>query len=389
MSEVIPFRRGAIKPQELVLRFMDSIGHKSDAESYLRIFTAQKPESFAIIVIDEEVLAEDLDAVIFDLRYLAKLSLFPVVLIQASDNMLHRMEVESYFQKAKLAVSFLPDNLNLLEKMEFIQSRIKKNTLALLTVDTEANIFTEVATLAKTIKTKKVIFLKRAGGIQNIKTQTQISLINLRFDKDTLIGSNTLSQEDERLIQLSDELIHLCTHKIFVTFVSPINLLRELFTVKGSGTLIQQGSQIKSYSSWDEVNKDGLRILLQTSFEKKIKDNFMNRVVDRFYIEENFQGAALINKVKDLNYLSQFAVGTEARGLGIGRDLWAAVTENHKNIFWRSDPNRFITSWYVKQCDGMHKTPKWTVFWKGIEPKNITAAIEYALAQDEDFETNG
>jgi acetylglutamate synthase len=86
-----------------------------------------------------------------------------------------------------------------------------------------------------------------------------------------------------------------------------------------------------------------------------------------------------------MSYLSKFAVGTEARGLGIGRDLWSAVTSNHKKIFWRSDPDKFITNWYVKQCDGMHKTPRWTVFWKGIETSQITTAIEYAITQDEDF----
>lgn len=384
MTEIIPFRRG-LKPQELVLRFMDSVGHKRDAETYLKIFTSQKPEGFAIIVLDEEALSEDLDAIIFDLRYLVKLSLFPVVLIHASDESLQRLEVESYFQKAKLAVSFLSNELNPLEKLEFIQSRIKKNTLALIPVDSDENIFSEVGKLANTLKTKKIIFLKRMGGIQNQKTQTQISLINLRFEKDTLLNEGALSQEDERFLALSDELIRSMTHKIFISCVSPINLLRELFTVKGAGTLVQMGSQIHTYTGWDQLNRDGLKILLQTSFEKKVKDDFFKRQVDTFYIEENYQGAALVSGYKDMSYLSKFAVGTEARGLGIGRDLWSVVTRNHKKFFWRSDPEKFITSWYVKQCDGMHKTPRWTIFWKGIDPSQITDAIQFALNQEEDF----
>lgn len=385
MTEVIPFRKG-LKPQELVLRFMDSVGHRRDAETYLKIFTSQKPENFAIIVLDEEALTEDLDAIIFDLRYLVKLSLFPVVLIQASDEALRKLEVESYFQKAKLSASFLSNELNPLEKLEFIQSRIKKSMLALIPIGADENVFTEVGKLAGSLKTRKVIFLKRMGGLQNLKTQSPINLVNLRFEKDALIGTGILSQDDERFLQLSEELIKLCTHKIYISSVSPINLLRELFTVKGAGTLIQMGSQIRSYGGWDELNKEGLKILLQASFEKKAKDVLFKRQIDHFYVEENYQGAALITEVGDMSYLSKFAVGTEARGFGIGRDLWAAVTGNHKKIFWRSDPEKFITSWYVKQCDGMHKTPRWTVFWKGIDTSRITKAIEYALAQEEDFE---
>jgi len=96
-------------------------------------------------------------------------------------------------------------------------------------------------------------------------------------------------------------------------------------------------------------------------------------------------GAALLKKYNDMAYLTKFAVGTEARGLGIGRDLWHEITKNHKKIFWRSDPNKFISHWYVKQCDGMHRTKDWTVFWKGIGESEITDAIDFALKQKIDF----
>jgi acetylglutamate synthase len=94
----------------------------------------------------------------------------------------------------------------------------------------------------------------------------------------------------------------------------------------------------------------------------------------------------LLKNHQDMTYLSKFAVGTEARGLGIGRDLWTEILKNNSCIFWRSDPEKFITHWYVKQCDGMHKTKNWVVFWKGVGSSQITDAIEYALAQKIDFE---
>ena len=120
MSEVIPFRRG-LKPQELSLSFIDSVGHKKDAADYLSIFQAQKPESFAFIVLDEESLKGDLDSVIFDLRYLVKMSLFPVVLVHASEDTLDEVNVEHHFERARMIVNFLADDLNPLEKIEFIK----------------------------------------------------------------------------------------------------------------------------------------------------------------------------------------------------------------------------------------------------------------------------
>ena len=160
---------------------------------------------------------------------------------------------------------------------------------------------------------------------------------------------------------------------------------RQLFTVKGAGTLIQMGSNIIEKTDWNDIDPRSLKRLLEMAFHKKIKDDLFKQKIDYFYLEENYMGAALLKKVDGLAYLCKFAVGTEARGLGIGRDLWNETCKHHKKIFWRSDPDKFITNWYVKQCDGMHKTKDWTIFWKGIDQSEITQAIEYAIAQKVDF----
>ncbi len=384
MSEILPFKRPT-KPQDLVLRFLNSVGHKRDADFYLDLFTSTKPESFAIIVVDEEVLRDDIDAMLFEIRYLMRLSLFPIVLMRSTNDYLEKLDIENYFKRAKIALNFLSDQYNNIEKLEFIKERIKKKTLPLMLLDPDLDLASELVKLANVLRTGKIIFLKRQGGIVSQKDQNVISIVNLRFELPKLLEEHAITDADAEFLHQCNDIIRKCDHKIYISIVSPNNLLRELFTVKGAGTFVQYGSKINAFEGWGTVDPRSLKRLLEVSFEKPIREDFFKEPIDYCYIEENYMGAALLKKHGPLTYLSKFAVGTEARGLGIGRDLWNELIQNHKKIFWRSDPEKFITHWYVKQCDGMHKTDKWTIFWKGLDVSEITDAAAFALAQKTDF----
>lgn len=384
MSEIIPFRRPT-RQQDLVLRFLTSVGHKRDAEFYLNLFTAIRPESFAIIVLDADVLQDEMDSVLFEVRYLMRLNLYPVVLFRTTSQRLKDLDIESYFKKAKIVFHILSEEYTDAEKLEFIRERIKKKMLPLLHLEPVRDVVSEVSRLAKILRTAKIIFLKKSGGIVRQDDQSPISIINLRFDRDKILKEGVLGPGDVQLLNMCDRLIRGCDHKIYVSIVSPNDLLRELFTVKGAGTLVQMGSKINRYADWDSIDPRSLKRLMEMSFERKFRDEFFKEKFDNFYIEENYMGAALLKKYKDMFYLSKFAVGTEARGLGIGRDIWNEIVRNHKKIFWRSDPKKFITHWYIKQCDGMHRDSRWTIFWKGISPRDIQHAIAYARKQRVDY----
>ena len=53
---------------------------------------------------------------------------------------------------------------------------------------------------------------------------------------------------------------------MFVTITSPHSLIKELFTVKGSGTFIKLGSEIEEHHSWKGINRDRMRTLIEASF---------------------------------------------------------------------------------------------------------------------------
>ncbi|MBK7534058.1 MAG: hypothetical protein IPI49_01555 [Myxococcales bacterium] len=72
-------------PQELVLRFLASVGRPAEAQQYLELFrntrsgTSAAPSAFAVIHVSDPVLDHALDALAVDLRFLAELDLLPVL----------------------------------------------------------------------------------------------------------------------------------------------------------------------------------------------------------------------------------------------------------------------------------------------------------------------
>src|SRR5213592_1834384 len=82
---IMESKNGPLAPPEsaettdAILRFMESIGHRSEAEFYLALFRAESKESFANLVIGASVLRDGTDAVVLDLRFLRGLGLVPVV----------------------------------------------------------------------------------------------------------------------------------------------------------------------------------------------------------------------------------------------------------------------------------------------------------------------
>src|SRR5437016_6201220 len=70
-----------MQPADVVLRFLDSVGRRSEAEFYLALFRAEAKERFAAIHVDANVARYATDAVVLELGFLTALGLVPVVLL--------------------------------------------------------------------------------------------------------------------------------------------------------------------------------------------------------------------------------------------------------------------------------------------------------------------
>src|SRR6185436_8999245 len=95
------------------------------------------------------------------------------------------------------------------------------------------------------LKTRKLIFVSRRGGLRSRQSGTEIPIINLATEYDTLVAKRSLSPKRLLLLQQARRLlVERATHRMFVAVTSPLLLLRELFTIRGAGTLIKRGSPI-------------------------------------------------------------------------------------------------------------------------------------------------
>lgn len=376
-------------PADAVLRFLESVGRRSEAEFYLGLFRSEPKEQFAAISVDANVARHATEAVVLHLRFLHTLGLAPVVvlgLFAPTDAREHGARIRRRLERTGVPASILPPNDPDLSAR--ISEAARGGTIPIVPFGltegpTPDERFTRLAALLSTLRTRKLLFLHRPGGLQ--QKGALVPLVNLNTDYAALVASKELSRKERALLVQSRRLVlELIPHKLVVAITSPLNLLRELFTVKGAGTLLRAGSVVHRHDDAGTVDRERLRALLHASFGRPPAGAFFEKGFSRVYLEENYRGAAVLVDTELGAYLTKFAVDREAQGEGIARDLWDAMV-HERPIFWRARAENSVGEWYTKLCDGMAKFAEWNVYWKGIETARIPAAIEYALGQGIDI----
>lgn len=404
-------------PSDILLTLVESVGRREDAEFYLRLFRQLPKHSFAIVAPDAPALEESEGRVALDLRFLAHLGLFaPVVLglfqpgdAEAQADLLSR-ELGGMRLKSRRYVAHAP------RLIERLRVDLDENRIPIVVFSDRMpslfSRFSQVGEWARQLEVRKLVLVRGRGGIgphvsgnvelaadhQLPTTERGISLINLRRDYDALITSTALDQSERELLGgIREAMQHdeprgearplSSTDRLVTSVAAPINLLHELFTVKGAGTLIKHGSRIDSHASYATVDRERLGALLTDTFGRTLKPSFFDREPLGVYIEQSYRGAAIVGAGSGASFLTKFVVDRLAQGLGIGRDLWEAVTRDHERLYWRARPQNPITHWYQSQCHGMVRTEHWNVYWRGVSHAAIPQLIEEALALQPDFET--
>jgi hypothetical protein len=370
---------------EIIQRFLESVGQKADVDLYLKLFRAQRKESFAILVADAQIVKNALDPVHFDLRILAGLGLLPAVILglyEAKDADRQAERVHEWLVEDAVPARIVPGGADMDATIAAVRAAIGAGEIPLVSLEgareatTEAR-FRLLATLAQALETRKVVFLSRRAGLEP-STGGHLDVVNLTTDYDRLIVSGGLSRRQASLLRQVKQLLELVPHRMSATVANPLRLLRELFTVSGSGTLIRRGSRIDAHPGWDGLDQVRARGLFESAFGRPLRTGFFAEPVERIYLEETFRGIAVIRQTKVAPYLTKFAVDRQAQGEGIGTELWSVLARDYPTFFWRSRPSNPITPWYAKQCDGLARFPEWHVFWRGLPVSSIEPAIEHA-----------
>jgi hypothetical protein len=389
-----------------VLRFLESVGRRSEAEFYVRLFRQLPKESFAIIAPGAAVLRQTTGALVEQLRFLADLGLVAPIVVGLFNPGTSLASAERLARRLP-AANLDPcvhdgTEADLAERVreELCRERVPIVHLRALESATPDQRFSHLGELVQKLGTRKLVLLRRRGGLgapgegaidlgegRRIPMGSSgISLINLRTDRDALLTSKKLRREDADLLERVERLLqNPAIGNLLVSVASPFSLLKELFTVKGAGTLLKRGTPIERLSAYGELDRPRLVRLLEASFERSIVQAFFEHPPLAVYLESSYRGAAILHASSVAPFLTKFAVDPEAQGEGIGQDLWQALVHDHRSLFWRARPDNPINGWYVSLCDGMLRGPVWHVFWRGIEPKRVPDVVAEALARPSDF----
>ena len=349
--------------------FLDGIGRREEYEFYLKKFHADHAACFALLCPDLGSIEAGAEVLAFDLHFLLRLELVPSILLcgEEAAQMRAALATEPIFGFQTLEAASAAAFIGQAQAAEKVPVLVAEN------MELEEALLQLLPAVAK-----RVHFVRAAGGLKGAsgellpyihthKENPQV-LEPLEYDFPAL-GKKLL---DER-------------PGVHLSITSPINLLSEIFTVKGAGTLFRRGSEIKRFRGLVGVGMDPLIELLESSFGKRLKSrSFLGHVTDA-YLEKDYRGAVLLEEHPAGRYLSKFAVGQEARGEGIAMELWREVCRNHEALFWRSNVSNPFNPWYDKQADGHHATGKWRIFWRGVPAGSISGIIGYCCERDEDF----
>ncbi|MEW5847764.1 MAG: acetylglutamate kinase [Myxococcota bacterium] len=424
--------------QEVIVRFLRNLGSRKEVEQYLKLFSSVDARRFAVIKVGGGIIQDDLDTLVSALTFLQRVGLTPVVIHGAGPQLTRQLkeagvqteQVDGMRVTSPEALEiarkvFQRENFRLVEALEAIGTRARPitggvfeaklmdgNRLGLVgdvtQVHAEAidsairsghmpilaslgetpagqilNINADVAArgLARTLEPFKIVFLTPTGGLLD-ENQQIISAINLEEDYEPLMQEPWVQGGMRLKLGQIKELLDALPRSSSVSITSPDNLVRELFTHKGAGTLVRRGERIRRYDSLDGIDRARMAELLEQAFGRKLTtDYFEVKNFFRIYLSDSYRATAILTLEGGIPYLDKFAVTSEAQGEGIGGSLWQCIARDNTSLFWRSRLDNEVNPWYFQRSDGSYKTDRWAVFWYGLEDfADIQRCIEKAKA---------
>jgi hypothetical protein len=405
LSESIPPPPVLPSTVEAVLTFLDSVGRRSEAELYLRLFREVPRESFAIIALESASISTQGASLAEQLRFLANLGLYALIVIGTAEPAGARAAADRFMRR--LGHVRLESNvytMSTLGLVELARSDLRAGIIPILAFDDgheeATSRYESLGDLCARLESRKVVIVRQHGALgANVSRdaelaqsypllmgQNGISVINLVAELELLQNSGLLDSEDLALLEGIQRVFERSSYQALVFNVTgPFDLLRELFTVKGAGTVVRRGTSIAKAQGYEDLDQSRLTRLIESSFGRKLRPGIYSRPLLAAYIAPEYHGAALIEPSPIAAILSKFVVDPVAQGEGMGRDIWQAMIRDQPSVIWRARSKNPICSWYAWQCDGMVRRGYWTVYWRGVEPDKVPDIVDLMLARPDDL----
>ena len=412
------------KVKETIIQLLSNLANPKEFNQYMTRFVEAGQTRFAVIKVGGGVLNDDLENLCSSLAFLERIGLFPIVVHGAGP------QLNKNLQKAGIKPEFIdgqrvttPEVLNIAKKT-FIEQNLKlANSLQAMGVKTASipsgvftaeqtsqselgfvgevtdinrtpiniaikagaipilsslaetetgqvlNVNADIATnqLAIAINPYKIIFLTGTGGLLDQDGKI-ISSVNLITDYEPMMKQEWLHGGMKLKIQQVAEILSQLPSTSSVSITKPSHLAKELFTHKGSGTLIRKGESIMVHDGVDTIKTKKLKPLIEKSFGKVLdEDYFETTVIHKAYVTYCYRAAAIVILINGVPYLDKFVVAEEAKGEGLGKVLWEKLSADNPKLYWRARPSNSINGFYFKNADGCIKKDEWNIFWYGLD----------------------
>lgn len=410
--------------RQTIIRLLSSMASAKEISQYVKRFSQLDAKRFAVVKVGGAVLRDDLEALTSSLSFLQEVGLTPIVVHGAGPQLDEEMTAAGIVKQtvdglrvttpevlAIVRKVFLQQNLALVEALQESGARatsivsgvfeaeykdqqtyglvgeVKRINQSPIEASLKAGSIPVIASLGETVggqilninadfaanelvqvlQPYKIIFLTGTGGLLDDKGAV-IDSINLSTEYDELMAQSWINGGMRVKIEQIKDLLDKLPLTSSVSITKPAELAKELFTHRGSGTLVRRGERVLRFDSWQGVDLQRMRELIESSFGRKlVADYFEKTVPYRIYISENYRTALILNREEGFAYLDKFAVLDDAQGEGLGRAVWHVMREENPQLFWRSRHNNQVNIFYYAESDGCYKQEKWKVFWYGIE----------------------
>ena len=407
-----------------IIRLLSSMASTKEIQQYLKRFSQLDAARFAVVKVGGAVLRDELDALVSSLAFLQQVGLTPIVVHGAGPQLDQRMQ-EAGIEKrtvdnlrvtdarvlAVVRQVMRQENLRLVEALQAqgvratsIQSGVFEADLLapdvyglvgkVVRVDTagiaaaiKVGSIPVIASLAETaggqivnvnadfaanelvqvLQPYKIVFLTGTGGLLDQQGRV-IDSINLSTEYEHLLAQPWIHGGMRVKLEQIRDLLEGLPLSSSVSITRPCELAKELFTHKGSGTLVRRGERVLRGTQWEDFDLRRLQALIESAFGRRLLPGYFERTrLLRAYVSENYRAALILTREGERAYLDKFAVLDEAQGEGIGRAVWQVMREETPALFWRSRRGNPVNPFYFAECDGCIKLPAWKVFWYGID----------------------
>jgi len=357
--------------------FLDSIGKREEYQYYLRRFHDERSVTFAVLCPEAAGFEEAASFFEFDMQFLLRLDLAPLILLCGPDAAAMReilLQEDHFYRHMELPE--VPGDALLRDLTDAVRAAHEDGRAVLLSADHLQP--GDLLPVLLPVMGRRVHFIRLRGPLRTVEDQPLNYYASRRPDRPSL------AEQDQPLARLADRVLEQCpgTH---ISIATPWNLLQELFTVKGAGCVVRHGSVVRHITDAASLDAARLLRLIEDSFGKPVRNPRYLEAVTECYLEEQYRGAALLERHPAGRYLSKFSVSAQARGEGLANELWEEIVKNPDPLFWRARPGNPINAWYERQATGWQDTPGWRIFWRGADWERIPDLIRYALARPDDF----